>query len=816
MTSDTSHVLSPVSPSSAEASEGSGGPLNDRRGGRLHRWFAGSGDRAHPWLPWSLLGVAYVLLNALLVPTAAYSYDEAGLVGAANDWLRWGLPLVNASKVGVDVPVLGLLAEALAHAIRLTGLVSGVAAIHIAYKLPLLVANVFCAVSLARLAERFGVRRPAMVALLWLFNPVSFWVAAGHGQIEPLSVLAAVSSFDLLLSGYPAAAGMLCALGAGVEYFPLAVAAAAVFLVAHRRLSLGAFGHYLAGLVIGLVACFAPLLISSTLRAGTFAAFGGAVAPTHVAHGSPSSPWGFSVWFLPPRLEIPPAPVLAAIALLLAAGVLAQATFAVRRRALEPERAACGVVGLLLVLTVIVNPVTSPQFALIAGGGLFLLAVAFGLSLWAAAFIPFAGLFTYFLYESPWVFFYDLWGQRPMQLPQLPVSSLAAVLLARFFTLASLAALAWVTAVHLRRSHAMRRDPGQRERLGLVLGASLLGCSALACLGAVPAFWAAVAPGGPARPIDLTGVVSTPPQDVALTPNAVVVRYPRLLFRWASRATVEPRSVVDVVPTSLFLPPRGSISTATPTSQWPEIRLVLPDGGERSSLSVRLLVGSSSWTSPAAPSLSHVTFLANGTPVQATSVSWSTPTWAVVNLLISERLLGPSRALTLRAPPVVGKWDSWGPIYPSRRTNLAVDPVFVGTGFRRWEPIVNVMPGTGSFYATVDGRQRHLSFSVADTGSQTPVATISGLPAAASFSLPRSAVPFGIADVLTAEFQWPPAAPFHYPELLLIGGWAWAAALGALGALGALRFRRALRGDGPCGSRQRSARSFATASTTST
>lgn len=792
MTSDTHDVLSPAPPSSAEASEGSGGPLNDRRGGRLHRWFAGPGDRAHPWLPWSLLGVAYVLLNALLVPTAAYSYDEAGLVGAANDWLRWGLPLFNASKVGVDVPVLGLLAEALAHAIRLTGLVSGVAAIHIAYKLPLLVANVFCAVSLARLAERFGVRRPAMVALLWLFNPVSFWVAAGHGQIEPLSVLAAVSSFDLLLSGYPAAAGMLCALGAGVEYFPLAVAAAAVFLVAHRRLSLGAFGRYLAGLVIGLVACFAPLLTSSTLRAGTFAAFGGAVAPTHVAHGSPPSPWGFSVWFILPRPEIPPAPVLAAIALLLAAGVLVQATFAVRRRAREPERAACGVVGFLLVLTVIVNPVTNPQFALIAGGGLFLLAVAFGLSLWAAAFIPFAGLLTYFIYESPWVFFYDLWGQSPMQLPQLPVSSLVAILLTRFFTLASLAALAWVTAVHLRRSAAIRRDPGQRERLGLALGASLLGCSVLASLGAVPAFWAAVGPGGPARPIDLTGLVSIPSQDVALTSNAVVVRYPLLLARWASRATVEPRSVVDVVPTARDTPPPGKAAASIPTSRWPEIRLTLPAIRGLHWVWVRLLVGSSSWTSPTAPGLSRVTFLANGRPVQATSVSWSTPTWAVVNLRISERLLGPSGALTLRAPHVVGKWDSWGPQAGTTPDGPPREPGFVGAGVTPWIPIINVLPGGGSFPATISGRQRILQYAVAVEGEQTPVATISGFPVRSNLSLPRSAVPFGIADILVAGLQFPPNAPLRYSGLLLLAGCVWAGVLATVALLGVVSIRRFL------------------------
>jgi len=132
-----------------------------------------------------------------------------------------------------------------------------------------------------------------------------------------------------------------------------------------------------------------------------------------------------SLGFLLPRPEIPPTAALAAVALLLAAGVLVLAMIAVRRGTFDPERVACGVVGLLLVFTVLVNPITSPQYVLIAGGGLFLLTVGFGLSLWVAAFVPFVGLLTYFVDESPWVFFYDLWGQRLVHLPQLPVSSRA-------------------------------------------------------------------------------------------------------------------------------------------------------------------------------------------------------------------------------------------------------------------------------------------------------------------------------------------------------------------------------------------------------
>lgn len=782
VTSRNAATLTQVPESSADL-------LPGRLRGHFQRWLAGPSGR-HPWLAWMLLGVAYILLNTLLVPTASYSYDEVGLVGAANDWLRWGLPLFNSSKVGIDVPVLGLLAEALAHTIRLTGLVSGVAAIHIAYKLPLLLANVGTAVSLGRLARRFGFRHSQMVAVLWLFNPVSFWVAAGHGQIECLSVFTAVGSFDLLLSGWPVAAGVLCALGAAVEYFPLAVAAAAVFLVAHRRLGFGAFGRYLAALLAGLAACFGPLLTSSILRAGTLAAFSGGVTPTHVANAAPPSPWGFSVWSLFPSAEIPPTPALASVSLLLVAGVFVVATIAVRRGTCHPERVACGTVGLLLVLTVIVNPITNPQYALIAGGGLFLFTIAFGLSIWAAAFIPLAGLLTYLIYESPWVFFYDLWGQRAVHLPQLPVSSLAAVFLARVFTIGSLVVVAWTVAIQLRRRQITLRDPGGHKRFGLLLGTSLVGCSILASLGAVPAFWSAVAPGGPVQPIDFNGFIAVSPQDTVLTPNILKVRYPRLLFHWASGASLKPSSEVEVVPTSLFVPPRSTIAMATPTSRWPQIRLSVPTGQVRGSLWVRLLVGSPSWTSPSAPSLTNVTFLANGRPVRASSVAWSTPTWATVNLLIPDTILGSSGMLTLRAPPVVDKWDTSGLPARAGGAGSAGGPVFVGAGRRPWEPIINVLPGTGSFHAPVNGTRWHLHYSTSVTGAQTPVATISGFPVTSRFELPRSAVPFGITSVLTAGLHWPPAAPFRHREMLLVTGCAWAVVLAVLGLFAILSFRR--------------------------
>lgn len=755
------------------------------------------GPTRHWWL-WAGVGAVYLVLNLLLVPTASFAYDEAGLLGGANDWLRYGLPLFYFSKTGAGVDVLGLLAEALAYTIRQTGFVSGVAAIHIAYKLPLLVANLGCAVSLARLAHRFGNKRPALVGLLWLFNPVGFWVAAGHGQIEPLSAFAAVGSLDLLLSGWPLAAGVLCALGAGVEYFPLAVVIAAVVLLYHHRLRLRGFGRFVAGLVGGLVASFAPVLAGSARLRSNLRAFAGGFTPTpsaaYATHTAPVSPYGLSIWYLLPHPVLLSKAALGTVAVLFVIAVLVQAELMVRRRSVDAERAACGTVGFLLVLTVLLDPITNPQFALIAAGGLFLLAVAFDLPVWAALVVPMTGLATYLVYQSPWVFFADLWAQRPMQLPGFPTSSIGAIFLARAFTLGSLAGLGSVVANAARGTRALQdRHQVSTNRPKFVLGVAVTSCAVLASLGAVPAFWSAVGARGPRQPLGLSGFIGEPTNDVLLTASDIQVHYGRQLAEWVTSGIVKPRDVVEFAPSPIFTPIRHNVATATPTARWPQVLLTLPVSNDISSYLIRMLVGSRRWTRPTVLTSSPMAFIANGHRIRPTSIAWSSPSWAVVNLRVQASWLGPSGQLLLAAPPIIDKWDSWAPPGGGAGGVNTSTGVFVGATPRSWYPILDVFPGSGSFSTPVDGHVRHFSYTVTGTGENAVVARTFGMPALASASLARTAMPFSVSAVLNVGFQFPSNAPFRYHHVLVIVGILYAIGLVGIVSVFLIQFKRIVR-----------------------
>lgn len=751
--------------------------------------------RGKPWLLWLVIGIVYVVLSGLLVPTASNAYDEAGLLGGTNDWLRYGLPLFYFSKTGGEVELLGILAEAVSTAIRTTGLVSGVAAVHIGYKLPLLAANLGCAVSLTRLARRFGSSRPELVGLLWLFNPVGFWVAAGHGQIEPLSVFAAVASLDLLLAGRPGLAGMLCAFGAGIEYFPVAVSLAALLLVVHHRLQLRSFVRFVGGFAVILLASFAPVLAGGARLSTALRAFAGGVSAAHVA-GAPSvSPYGLSIWFLAPKPALPTTAELLAVAALLLALVVGHALLVVQRRAVDPERVALGVVGSLMVLTVVLDPITNPQFALIAAGGLFLLAVAFGLPWWVAVLVPLAGLCTYLVYESPWIFFLDLWAQRPIHLPTLPTSSFAAVVLARGFTLGSIAGLGWAEYLAFGRS-ITRNATLDRKRYHIALGTSMAACTAMASFGAVPAFWSAVGPSGPAHPVGLSGFVVEPSSDATLTSSALEVTYGRELAKWATSGTVKPKNVVEVAPEPLYAPAPRSVATITSTTSWPKIRLDLGQALASTTAVeaywVRLLVGSATWTTPAALAATPLVFLANGRRLHPSSVAWSSPTWAVVNLEIKRVLIGPSGELTLRAPQVLDKWDSWGPSGAPGASATEVSAVFVGSSPRSWYPIVNILPAQGQFSATVGGQPRQFRYRVSVSGEAPPVATIAGVPTVRAVAIPLRAIPFAMSSVLNVGFQFPPNQPFRYHDALIAVGSLTLLLIIALVAAAGRAFRRAV------------------------
>src|SRR5437773_2780946 len=138
---------------------------------------------------WLWIAVGFHLTCALvLVPVVSHPYDLAVLTGNAEAWLRWGFSPFYNWKFGVDYAALAVSAQALRAFLTSLGM-PGIAALHVAWKLPLVLANLLTAGTIYRLALKFAPERAPILAVLWLVNPAVLWVSAGHGQVESLSIL---------------------------------------------------------------------------------------------------------------------------------------------------------------------------------------------------------------------------------------------------------------------------------------------------------------------------------------------------------------------------------------------------------------------------------------------------------------------------------------------------------------------------------------------------------------------------------------------------------------------------------------------------
>ncbi|MDA8399422.1 MAG: glycosyltransferase 87 family protein [Actinomycetota bacterium] len=725
------------------------------------------------WAGW----VAYVLAGCALLPTAAYSYDEGGLLGGAFKWLHYGLPLFGASKFGANLTIVALLAEGLRHLFLMTGLMSGVAALHIAWKVPLLLANVFTVISLCRLARRWGRPRAARFGYLWLANPAAFWVAAGHGQIEPLTVMTTIVGLDLLLCRRPIVAGLVIAFGAGLEYFPLAVLVGGFVLLWRRELSLTALLRATAATAGGLLIWFGPLVLSVIDRAGLTEALGQSIGTTR-GTALPESPYGLSVWSLVPNGSEPPTVLVAILFLAACALVLAWGLVGPGRR-LRPERTAVSVVGGLLIVSVLADPISSPQFAVIAGGGLFLLALAVELPVVVAAALPVAGIAVYLVEQSPWIFFQDEWAQRSVQLPTLPYSPSVAVVLAHFFTVGCLCALGWMLVLRKGDGSGTSAWTGiGHASMDGALVASWMLCALLGSLGAWPTLWPSIGPGGPRNGADLSAssaIVTNNSVSVS-SAGTITVHYPRLAAKMLGAASVRPRLAVALgiaQPSSPFRP--WELSTAV--ARVIRLRVPFEHRSDVTSLWLVALLGSPAWRRPSAVRASAVSLVVGGRRVQATSAEWSSPTWVLADFAIPASLEDDG-VLSLRAPPPVTRWDGWidqpaGAAFGALSATRSI--IVPGVGAVQWTPQIRILPRSG----TIRNEGVTMAYRVGDPGAGIPVAVVRATRFSATFALPLRDLPFQVSGLEWGGYVFPrtsvPSAKVMLENVL---GWVWLFSLG--------------------------------------
>jgi hypothetical protein len=618
-------------------------------------------------LLWSAMG-AHLLAALVLLPVASHPYDMTVLTGGAEAWLRWGVPPLFGWKFGSDYAALTVASQAGRLFLAWLG-VPGIAAIHIAWKLPLVAANLLSSVLLYRLGRRFVPRHAALLAALWLLNPVVLWVAAGHGQVESVAALSMFSAIALALSGRFFLAGVLTGLGIGIEYFPLAVAAAVLVWWLGRLIDFQRFRNYGIGLAMTLALCFGPGLIDPIGRTGLLG--GLASSGGFDVNGYPSQS---TLWTLlgPQLAHYWP------ITFVLSALLCTVALLLWKRPSWE-----LGIVvtASLLVLFVLWNPNSLPQFALIAATALYLLAVTVPVNPLLLVGLPIAGQSTYFLFldggsSTPNAFFYDDWSHMLPRLWQPPQSSIIAADLGRLFASGLLA-----TFVYSLFSKALAGK-------GFWVGGLAIGCAASLALciwASQPVFWIGAFSGPTTADLpdfnwttrSRTGTMEF------LGLNGFGLRFSDSLVTAARRSTIQPRAGFRYTRPEIYA--RQVAGGSTTAAQWGAQSVVLPNWGQMrnsvGNLWIEILISSPANRQGTSISDIRPTLSINDASFSAADV-YPLATWLGLeqteraDFLVSSSIVDRSGAVTIQVEPEWLVWngsgtDPWMRILPASGTVMA-------------------------------------------------------------------------------------------------------------------------------------------------
>jgi len=676
------------------------------------------------------------------LPVAGHPYDFVAITGGAEAWMRWGFPLLYGWKFGVDYALLSVLAQSLREVLEVAGL-SGMAAIHIAWKIPLVAADVLSGILLYRLASRFAPERATLLAVLWLVSPVLLWVSAGHGQVEAIAIAATFGSLELALSRRMFWSGVLTGLGAGVEYFPLAVAAFIFVRLVAGGIERRAAASYLAGLAATLLLCFGPLVADPVAWSGLT---GGLTtsAGLDTMSVSPTSVWAFL-----PLQWAPLWPLLF---------VLSGSLWVAALAAVKSTDARVGILSVsgLLVLVVILDKNSVPQFALIAAAGLWLLAVVIPVNPLLLIATPIAGLFTYFFYPfDANAYWYDAWwvtGAPPFHLPKSAalaeyLSSAFVIGIAVLFLYAllsgSLRSANWPDTLGLgRRLRGVLKTLSWAPAFAMAWALSLL----LAIASLQPSLWQSVGSSGPKELVDFSWMVASRPGTAELTGNDQVrILYSSTLIAAVGRSSIKPTGGLDIGLSPLFQQQLADV--ARPAADWQSPSVRLPNWPElrstTSSVWVELLLGSRDWLTPADVQLAGIRLVVGSLMFDARSANWAISGWARVEFKIPTSLVDPEGNIQFTVAPRSIVWNG----------SLA-------------GPWVRITPAAGVLEVETDGNMVPLAYNVDNTGRGYAL----GLPARSNLTAQLIDPQFASAAIYGAILKWPDQpAPSPSGTILLVG-----------------------------------------------
>lgn len=487
----------------------------------------------------------HIVLAIVLVPVTAQTFDLLGLTGGSEAWVRWGFSPFYSSKFGFIVTILGVGAQGIRLCFEKLGF-SGVAAQNIGWKLPLVTANLLSAGLIFRIGIKFGHSRPHIPAMIWLLSPVSIWVAAGHGQLEPLTIVSILGAIFLMLDGRLIWSGIITGIGVGIEYVPILVVLALFIVFITGNLDFRRLVSFGVAFTLTLVGNFLPFFTwarnSSGLVGGLHSSY--AVTASKVsdlaAAASPSI-WSFvpgegSWWIL--------------LYAVLVICMMVMGVVVARRNRSRVVEAGVAVACVCLIGLPLMDPGSLPQFADLSLAGFCVLAATFSVPSALIIFAPVFGLASGLLhvyggnFDSYW---YDMWRTTgsPGWLP--PESLRAAVISSRVSVI-----LTTVSLVYFLRSFycGVRENSGTHRGLKLALGSSGLMAGVLAFWALQPSYWVGVINSHPSELPGYHHMIQQISGDVSKVKGAEYAVFPIDLVQAANSAVVKPdlRLIFEVKP----------------------------------------------------------------------------------------------------------------------------------------------------------------------------------------------------------------------------------------------------------------------------
>jgi hypothetical protein len=721
--------------------------------------------------------VVHVLAAFALMPVAGHPYDLAVLTGVSGAWLRWGVPLFDQWKFGFDLSVLGVGSQSLSYVLGHLGM-SGAAALAVAWKLPLVLADLLVGAVLVDLGRQLRCQRPGLVPTLWLISPVPLWVSAGHGQVESLTVLAVALSLDLLVRHRPALAGIVLGLGIGIEYLPILVALIVVFWLYVGALDRREVYRFAAGCAGALAFCFGPPLATNIGRTSLLGglSYTAAVA-SHTGQAKGTSQAGSSLWAV---FGLSPGPFWLVVALSAAVAFLAVLIRKARGAGCASDRIRLGVLaaGGLLLCVSLLDPGTLPQFSVLVIGGMCLVALCVNLSPAAIILGPALQLAAGFLFvyggsfQSYW---YDMWAATGAGGWPFPQSGQAAGWASRLGAVVVTLGLLFVP------SRALGATIPARLRVVVVrssIAAGALGIAFLATWSLQPGFWQEVGSQGPSTLADFPLLTASQPGTVSGTPT-----HPQIAFTSPEVLAARESAVPPALELTVTAPPYFAQTTASAALPSRDIaqKLNIPGWrrgkGQVRSLWVSALVGRPAWRSQAQVQGGVPELMVQGRPISFSETTWVTPGWAVVTYDVPASMVSPTGRLKLGLRENDGSGDTtkWN-----------------GTPHVRWL-LVSMRSGTAT--ATIGNARWHGPVTLPSPaptwwfqGEEEASLQVTGLKASPSVTVTRVAIGGQRAAVTGGSFAWPASDgldhTIHAPLLLVLGVVDGVALLGGAWVLG--------------------------------